>query len=160
MKQRIEAIIDWAVGEEIREDGLNFKLVTKALPRQVRRVEHMAALHPADIPAFMKKLAMSPATPIVRAATELMIMTASRPANIRFMTWDELDTEAGAWRIPAAKMKMKRDHLVPLVPRSLELIELTKQYRKAGAEYVFPGANPGMPGVCIMARPGRVVTGC
>lgn len=145
VKQRIEAIIDWAVGEEIREDGLNFKLVTKALPRQVRRVEHMAALHPADIPAFMKKLAMSPATPIVRAATELMILTASRPANIRFMTWDEIDSGGCVWRIPGEKMKMKRDHLVPLVPRALELIELMEQHRKAGAEYVFPGAKPGMP---------------
>jgi integrase len=61
------------------------------------------------------------------------------------MTWDEFDKEAGVWRIPAAKMKMKRDHLVPLVPRALELIEMMEQHRKTGAEYVFPGAKPGMP---------------
>jgi integrase len=42
-------------------------------------------------------------------------------------------------------MKMKRDHLVPLVPRALELIEMMEQHRKTGAEYVFPGAKPGMP---------------
>lgn len=109
VKQRIERVNDWAVGEQIREEGLNFKWVHRALPRQVRSVEHMAALHPAGVPGFMKKLAMSPATPLVRAATELMILTASRAANIRFVTWDEVDTDAGVWRIPAAKMKMKRD---------------------------------------------------
>ncbi len=145
VKQRIEAIIDWAVGEEIRQDGLNFKLVQKALPRQVRRTVHMAALHPADVPGFMKKLAMSPATPIVRAATELMILTASRPANIRFMAWNEIDTEACVWRIPAEKMKMKRDHLVPLMPRALELIELMKPHRRPNGNFVFPGERPGKP---------------
>lgn len=143
--QRIEAVIDWAVGEEIREEGLNFKLVKKALPRQVRRVEHMAAVHPAEMPAFMKLFAMSRSTPAIRVAIELMILTASRSANIRFMTWDEVDTDAGVWRIPAAKMKMKRDHLVPLVPRAVELIELMKPHRSAFGDFVFPGERAGKP---------------
>ena len=145
VKQRIEAIIDWAVGEEIRDDGLNFKLVTKALPRQSRRVKHMAALHYLDLPAFMKALAMSPATPSVRVAIELMILSASRPANIRFMTWDEVDLEAAVWRVPAAKMKMKRDHVVPLVPRAVEIVRLMERHRSAGRALVFPGDKPGRP---------------
>ncbi len=70
--QRIEAVIDWAVGKEIREDGVNFKLVRKALPRQRREVERMAAVPFQNAPAVMQALAMSPSTPAVRLAIELL----------------------------------------------------------------------------------------
>jgi len=145
VKQRIEAVIDWGVGEEIRKDGINFKLVARALPRQPRRVKHMAALHYTEVQGFMKALAMSPATPVVRAAVELMILTASRPANIRFMTWDEVDLKAGIWQIPAAKMKMKRDHVVPLAPRPVELVVAMKRLGSPNSDFVFPGITPGYP---------------
>ena len=139
VKQRIEAVIDWAVGEDIREDGINFKLVTRALPRQTDEVTHMKAVHYTDVPAFMKTLAMAKASSKVRAAIELTVLTASRPGNIRFMTWDEIDFDSATWRIPADKMKMRRDHVVPLPPRAIELLDFAKGWRKDKSPYVFPG---------------------
>ena len=145
VKQRIEVIIDWADGDGIRNNAIDFRKVAKALPRQKRRVRHMAALHYTDVPEFMKALALSPATPLVRIAVEFMILTASRSAGIRFMTWDEVDLEAGTWRIPAEKMKMERDHYVPLPPRAVELLNIAKRFQQDGSERVFPGEKQGKP---------------
>ncbi len=145
VKQRIEAVIDWAVGEDIREDGINFKLVTRALPRQNDQVVHMKAVHFADMPAFMKALTMAKSHPKVRAAIEVTVLTASRPGNVRFMTWDEIDLDAAVWRIPAAKMKMKRDHVVPLPPRAVELLQFAKNWRREDNPYVFPADKGDKP---------------
>lgn len=139
VKQRIETIIDWADGEEFRENGIDFKKIRKALPRQKKRVRHMAALHFTEVPDFMKALALSPATPVVRIAVEFMILTTSRPASIRFMTWGDVDLEAGTWRIVAEKMKMERDHFVPLPPRAIELLKMVKRFQRENSQLVFPG---------------------
>lgn len=145
VRQRIEAIIDWAVGEGIRDDEINFKRVGRALPRQSRQVKHMAAVHYADVPSFMKALAMSPATPVVRCAVELMVLTVPRPGNIRWLEWCDLNLETGVWHIPKQKMKMDRDHVVPLSPRAVELLRMMEQFRRADVDYVFPGERRGRP---------------
>ena len=143
VKQRIETVIDWADGAEFRENSIDFNKVRKALQRQKRSVRHMAALHFTEVPDFMKALALSPATPIVRIAVEFMILTASRSAGIRFMTWDEVDLETATWRITAEKMKMERDHHIPLPGRAVELLKMAKRFQREDSQLVFPGTKPG-----------------
>ena len=50
------------------------------------------------------------------------------------MRWDEIKDDL--WLIPAARMKMKRDHIVPLVPQTMELLDTAKQVCD-GSEYAF-----------------------
>ncbi|WP_345985305.1 integrase arm-type DNA-binding domain-containing protein [Sulfurimonas sp. HSL-1656] len=57
-----------------------------------------------------------------------------RPANIRFMEWDELDLKAGTWKIPKEKMKMKRPHIVPL---SRQVVAMLKELGEPQGRYVF-----------------------
>jgi integrase len=52
------------------------------------------------------------------------------------MRWDEVS--GALWRLPAGRMKRRRDHLVPLSNQALELIEKMRA-RQRGSEYVFPG---------------------
>jgi integrase len=49
-----------------------------------------------------------------RDCLKLTILTAVRSNEARYATWGEFDPEAGIWSIPAARMKMKRPHVVPL----------------------------------------------
>ena len=141
--QRMQAVIAWSVGEEIRENGIDFAIVRRALPRQRRRVKNMQAIHYTDVPAFLHRLAFANAGPVVRAAIELMILTASRPGNIRFMEWPEVDIDRGVWCIPAAKMKMDREHHAPLMPRAIALLRVMESNRSAALPWVFPGDKPG-----------------
>jgi len=52
--------------------------------------------------------------PTIRAALQLLALTMSRPGDIREMRRSEIDFERAMWRIPAARMKMRRPHDVPL----------------------------------------------
>jgi integrase len=143
--QRMRTVINWAVGKEIREEGIDFDIVRRALPRQRRKVKHMAAIHFTEARAFMETLAFSRATPVVRGAIELLLLTAARPGNIRFMTWEEVHLEDAVWLVPAAKMKMDRDHPTPLPPRALEILRAMQGFRSPKVPHVFPGDKPGKP---------------
>ncbi|WP_312650852.1 tyrosine-type recombinase/integrase, partial [Escherichia coli] len=59
--------------------------------------------------------------------------------------WDEIDFDAKEWRIPAGRMKMKREHIVPLSEQALSILEVMKPISKH-RDYVFPGyRNPLEP---------------
>ncbi|MFN7174125.1 MAG: integrase, partial [Thermaurantiacus tibetensis] len=91
--ERMRAVISWAVGQEIRAEGIDFEIVRRALPRQRRAVRHMPAIHFTEVREFMERLAFARATPVVRGALEMLVLTAARPGNIRFMAWDEVRPE-------------------------------------------------------------------
>lgn len=69
--------------------------------------------------------------------TALMFMPYAfvRPANIRGMLWSELDLKAKTWIIPAEKMKIPRDHVVPLTD---SMIEILNNVKENNSEFVFP----------------------
>lgn len=68
-----------------------------------------------------------------------------RPTEASTTCWNEIDFDAKEWRIPAGRMKMKREHIVPLSAQALAILEMMKpisQHR----DYVFPGyRNPLEP---------------
>jgi integrase len=139
VRQRIGTVIDWAVGTGIRDHGIEIKLVDRALPRHAAGVNHFAAVKAADMPAFLAGLGLSTAGPIVRSAIEHMILTASRPGNVRQLTWEQLDRDACIWTRPAAAMKNNREHRVPLPLRAIALLDAIGW--GAGDALVFPGAQ-------------------
>jgi integrase len=49
----------------------------------------------------------------------------------------EIHPNRAEWRIPAAKMKMKRDHIVPLADQAIQILEEVKPLTGNG-RYVFP----------------------
>ncbi len=83
-------------------------------------------------------------SPVVRAALQLLAYTFVRPGELRGMRWAELDAAAAEWRIPAARMKMGEEHVVPLAPQVLEILEALRPLTGHG-ELVLPGMRPGRP---------------
>jgi integrase len=59
--------------------------------------------------------------------------------------WDEIDLDAGVWTVPAARMKMKRLHRVPLSTSAIALLREQLTTRQDDNQYVFPGASPHRP---------------
>ena len=57
-----------------------------------------------------------------KRAFEFLVLTAARSGGVRLATWDEMDLDAGPSTIPAARMKAKRDHRVPLSGRALAIL--------------------------------------
>ena len=62
-----------------------------------------------------------------------------RPAELRNMLWAELDFDDGLWRIPAAKLKMRRDHIVPLAKQVVEILKELNGLT-GYSKFVFPSA--------------------
>ena len=63
-------------------------------------------------PQRSRRYRASGARPAVKLAFEFLVLTASRSGEIQFAAWDEIDTVARVWAIPATRM-MKRDHRMP-----------------------------------------------
>ena len=74
----------------------------------------------------------------MKLAFEFLVLTAARSGEVRLATWDEMDLDAGVWTIPAARMKAKQDHRVPLSGRALAILHDVQ--RLSGTGVVFP--NP------------------
>jgi len=84
--------------------------------------KHHAALAPGELGGFLRALANSSAAPLVRLAVRLLVATGVRTTELRLARWIEVDTKAKLWRIPAERMKARREHLVPLAEPVLELL--------------------------------------
>jgi integrase len=143
LRQRITTVIDWAVAKGYRDGPLAMAVIDKALPRQRERVKHHAALPYAELPTFMRQLRSKET--MGRLALEAVILTAARSGEVRLASWSELDLEAGTWTIPAARMKARREHVVPLSDAAVTLFERITAHRRANSDLVFPGTARGKP---------------
>ena len=73
-----------------------------------------------------------------------MILTAARPGEARNATWEEIDLKARTWTIPAAKMKSRRDHVVPLGWEALSVLIGAREFGD-GHGVLFPNPGNGRP---------------
>ncbi len=65
------------------------------------------------------------------------LLTISRPAEAAEARWDEIDFDAKEWKVPAARMKMNRDHTVPLSDEAITILEMMKPL-SGNREFIFP----------------------
>ena len=115
------------------------KLLPK--PKKLTRGHHRAMAY-SDLPEFMARLSEMP-SPAARAL-RFTILTACRTSEALRMTWDEVDFDKAVWTVPAGRMKMQREHTVPLSDPALAI--LRDQHEARGRNpYIFAGARPRQP---------------
>lgn len=111
---------------------------------RVPQVKHHAALGTQDIPAFMQALddPLARISPLTRLALHLLVLTATRPGELRAAEWSEFDIEKAEWRIPGIRMKMRDEHIVPLSQQAIAIVEKIKAFA-GDSSYLFPAmGNP------------------
>lgn len=67
----------------------------------------------------------------------LMIMTACRPGEARNAEWKEFDLDERLWTIPAARMKSRKPHTIPLSTQCVEKLRSLKPLT-GHREHLFP----------------------
>jgi integrase len=77
-------------------------------------------------------------------ALRLLALTFVRTGELIGAQWQEFDLDAAVWIIPAERMKMKTEHVVPLSRQAVEILR-ELQAIGGGSRYVFPGRNPDKP---------------
>lgn len=80
--------------------------------------------------------------PSTRYALKIMPYVFLRRNELCGGLWREIDLDKGLWTIPAARMKMRRKHVVPLARQAVELLQEARAYA-GGSEFVFPSAQGG-----------------
>jgi integrase len=78
------------------------------------------------------------AQPVTIAALKLAPLVFLRPGELRAAEWAEIDLDAAEWRVPAARMKMRQEHIVPLAPQAVAILRDLHALTGRG-RLVFPG---------------------
>jgi integrase len=135
VRSRIENVLDLARAHHWRggDNPAAAKLIQFAMPKVTAGEQHHAALPYADVPAFMADLRSREG--IAARLLEMTILTALRRDEARCARWDEIDMQATTWTVPAARMKNRKPHVVPLSDRCVEILESLPRVNN----YVFPG---------------------
>ena len=136
VRQRIGAVMKWAVAMGYRPDNPAGDALGQVLGRQRAVVQHMRALPHGAVADALTTVRISGARVTTKDAFELLVLTAARSGEVRLATWDEIDLDAAVWTIPAARMKAKRDHRVPLSGRAIEILHDARR-RSDGTGLVF-----------------------
>jgi integrase len=133
-RQYLGGIVHYAIREGLREDG---RLLSLRGAISTHRTIHIPA---ATTPSDVRKVALavhSYGVPVTRIALQIAMLTAQRPGEVVSMEWKEVDLESAEWRIPAEKMKMRHQHIVPLSSQAIDLLQEMRAYT-GGKQYVFP----------------------
>jgi integrase len=103
------------------------------------------ALKESELPAFFEKFAVYDGHLLTKLALRFLILTFVRSNEMRGAYWEEFDLEKAEWRVPAERMKMKVEHIVPLSTQAITLIEQLRGVN-GHRELVFASmVNPKKP---------------
>lgn len=144
LRGRIEAVLSWATvsghraGDNPARWAGNLKELLPAASK-VAKEDNQPALQLKDAPAWYAELKERQG--FVARALEFLALTAARSGEVRGARWDEIDVEHRLWIIPASRMKMQREHRVPLSQQALDLLAALP--RLDTNPLVFPAARGG-----------------
>ena len=105
------------------------------------QTNHFRSLDLKKLPDFLKALVQNKARIYerTRRAVWLSLYTFCRPVEIRTARWEDIDFKSKLWTIPAERMKMRRDHIVPLSKQAVKILKEQKaEVELFNTEWVFP----------------------
>jgi integrase len=91
------------------------------LERRARPVQHFPAIAPAELPGLLR--ALRAYTGASARLVRWLLLTACRTGEARGATLPEIDVAQAAWSVPAARMKTRQPHVVPLSKQALALLQ-------------------------------------
>ncbi len=138
-----------AVGRATRDasSGLGKALAPVAVK------SHAAVTDPEDFGRLLRAIDHYVGQPATIAALKLLPLVFTRPGELRQAQWSEFDLDrkpardgssGPQWVIPAARMKLRAEHVVPLASQAVDLLRSLRELTGAG-ELVFPSLRPRRP---------------
>jgi len=143
VKQRISAVLKWAIAKEWRTDDPT-DAIASALPKNKAKATKHRSLPFNEVTNAINTINASGASLSVKLGLEFLILTAARSGEVRGAKWGEIDIDKQLWTIPAERMKQRQEHRVPLSPRCIEILAMA-QGIKTDSGYIFPAAYKGKP---------------
>ncbi len=137
--QDLECVLQYAVNCGYLEFNVAFKIMDILGKRPPVDHRH-AETDPAAFGALLRRIdSFSGASFPVKCALQIMPLLVVRSKELRAAKWEEFDFEKALWVIPAERMKMRKQHAVPLSRQVLQILQKLKDC--AMSVYVFPSKN-------------------
>ena len=137
VRQRIGAVMKWAIAEGHRQDNPAGEAIGAALPKNGMARQHQRAVPHERVAAALQKVRASDAWASTKLAIEFLTLVACRSGEVRGARWNEVDPEAATWTVPAERIKSGRSHMVPLSDQSLAVLSKAQTVRDSSG-LVFP----------------------
>lgn len=135
--QRIGAVMRYAMQTGRAQSDPTYRLSETI---SAARVKHRPAMPKRELPEYFRRLESEPLHKLTKLAFALLAYTFVRPGELRGARWREINFEHFEWRIPAERMKMRSEHVVPLSRQALAVLQqlqnITGRY-----ELVFPAQS-------------------
>ena len=135
--QRVSVILKWAIAQNFRSDN-PAEAIKAVLPRTNGKPENHPAVPYAEVGAAIETIKQTGAYIGTKLALEFLVLTATRSGDVRGATWKEIDLEKRVWIIPGERMKVGKEHRVPLSERAVEIL---REARNLGSDLVFPSVR-------------------
>lgn len=136
LRQLCGGVFRYAIGHDKADIDPTYAL--RNLPELKRPdVKHNRSLDRNEITALLAALAQYGGSRITIIGLELLLLTFVRTVELRQAPWAEFNIADATWRIPAARMKKKRLHLVPLSTQALALLKELREISGSGVN-LFP----------------------
>ena len=104
-------------------------------------VTHRAAiLKPAAVGALLRAIEGYTGQPSTALALRLAPHVFVRPGELRRAEWQEIDFDKAVWTIPSSKMKMGKEHQVPLSRQAVAIFQEARMH-STGEGYIFPSLS-------------------
>lgn len=144
LRGRVESVLSWATvaghrtGDNPARWAGNLKELLPA-PSKVAKEGNHPAIQIGDAPRWFA--ALRERDGIGSRALEFAALTAARSQEVRGARWDEIDLDAAMWIVPAERMKMDREHRVPLTADAVALLKALPRFEDN--PLVFPAPRGG-----------------
>lgn len=109
---------------------------------------HASMQKPDQIGGLLRAIDAYPGMFVTQCALRLAPLVFVRPGELRKAVWDEIDFDKAEWRIPAARMKMRELHIVPLSTQAIQILQELEPLTGGGIplkpevpRFIFPGAR-------------------
>ena len=122
VRQRIAVVLKWAVVNGYRADN-PAELITGLVPSTESRHTHHRALPYAEVPRALAAVRRCDAWPGTKLLFEFLALRAVRTEEVRGALWSEIHADSAPWIVPAARVKMRTEHRVPLSTRALAVLD-------------------------------------
>jgi integrase len=136
MMQSTGQVFRYAVACGLAERDISADLRGALQPRNVKH--HASVTDPKEVARLLRFIENYTGSFVVRCALRLAPLVFLRPGELRKGEWSEIDLDKAEWRIPAERMKMKEQHLVPLSTQALAILRELHPLTGSG-KYIFPG---------------------
>ena len=137
VRQRIGAVMRWAVAQGYRQDNPAGEAIEAVLPKHDSIPRRQRALPHAEVAGAIQAVRRSGAATPIKLAFEFLVLTARQSGEVRLARWDEFDLEAGEWTIPAEQMTAKQGYRVTLSTRAMAVLSEAREIADTSG-LVFP----------------------